>query len=147
MGSELVKKYGMFDRIIYKSPADIKYYEYIKNCGYPMIYMPIVSTLSEAEEALSYGCFTAGFEVLYREDGDSLCGDAFIDMCKERGLILWSNSIVVNDTDILSAGHDDNAIIEKGRPEWKWQFGKRFDIIQTDWPALWYNFRKEYFGR
>lgn len=143
--NELVKKYDMFDRIIYKSPADKKYYEFVKNCKYPMIYMPIVSKLSEADEALMYGEKTAGFEILYKTDGDDLCSDKFIGMCRERGLILWSNSIVVNDVDILSAGHDDNAIIEKGRDEWKWQFSKGFDIIQTDWPALWFNFRKEYF--
>ena len=144
--NELVRRYDMFDRIIYKSPADEKYYGFVKNCKYPMIYMPIVSTLEQAKTALSYGDRISGFEVLYKTEQDDLCSDAFIDMCKAKKLILWSNAMTLNDVDILSAGHDDNSLIEDGKEEWKWHFGKNFDIVQTDWPALWVRFRKEYFG-
>lgn len=143
--NKVVAEFDMFDRIIYKSPADSKYYRYVKNSKFPMIYMPIISSKEQAEEALSYGECIAGFEILYTDDSSYLISEEFINKCKQNKIILWSNSIVVNDTDILSAGHDDNAIIEKGLPEWKWQLSKKFDIIQTDWPALWVNFRKEYF--
>lgn len=144
--NELVRKYDMFDRIIYKSPYGAKYCEFVKNCKYPMVYMQIVSTLEQAKEALSYGDKVAGFEVLYKTEKDDLCSDAFIDMCKKNGLILWSNAMTLNDVDVLSAGHDDNSVIENGKEAWKWHFGKRFDIVQTDWPALWVKFRDIYFG-
>ena len=144
--NELVCRFDMFDRIIYKSPADEKYYGYVKNCKYPMFYMPIVSTMKQADTALSYGDRIAGFEVLYKTEQDDLCSDSFIDMCKNKGLVLWSNAMTLNDVDILSAGHDDNSIIENGKEEWKWHFGKKFDIVQTDWPALWVKFREVYFG-
>ena len=41
----------------------------------------------------------------------------------------------------------DNAYIEKEVPVWEWHFGKGFDIVQTDWMALWYGFRKKYFKK
>lgn len=144
--NELVKKYDMFDRIIYKSPCGEKYCEFVKNCKYPMIYMQIISTMNQANEALRYGDKIAGFEVLYKTEDDDLCSDSFIDMCKNKELILWSNAMTLNDTDVLSAGHEDNSIIENGKDEWKWHFSKKFDIVQTDWPALWVKFRDIYFG-
>ena len=108
--------------------------------------MQIISTLDQAKEALRYGDKIAGFEVLYKTEEDDLCSDSFIDMCKNKELILWSNAMTLNDTDVLSAGHEDNSIIENGKDEWKWHFGKSFDIVQTDWPALWVKFRDTYFG-
>lgn len=144
--NELVNKYDMFDRIIYKSPVGKEYCEFVKNCKYPMVYMQIISTLEHAEEAIKQCDKIAGFEVLYKTEASELCGDAFIDMCKSRELILWSNAMQLNDVDVLAAGHDDNSVIENGKEEWKWHFGKRFDIVQTDWPALWVRFRDEYFG-
>ncbi len=144
--NEVVAGYDMFDRIIYKSPEGREYCEFVKNCKYPMIFMQIISTLEQAELALSYGDKVAGFEVLYKTEEAELCSDPFIEMCKDKGLILWSNAMRLNDVDILAAGHDDNSVIEDGKEEWKWHFGKNFDIVQTDWPALWVRFRDEYFG-
>ena len=144
--NEVVAGYDMFDRIIYKSPEGVEYCEFVKNCKYPMIFMQIISTLEQAKLALSYGDKVAGFEVLYKTEEAELCSDPFIEMCKDKGLILWSNAMRLNDVDILAAGHDDNSVIEDGKEEWKWHFGKNFDIVQTDWPALWVRFRDEYFG-
>ena len=134
------------ERIIYKSPEGRKYCEFVKNCKYPMIFMQIISTLEQAKLALSYGDKVAGFEVLYKTEESDLCSDPFIEMCKDKGIILWSNAMRLNEVDVLAAGHDDNSVIEDGKEEWKWHFGKNFDIVQTDWPALWVRFRDEYFG-
>ena len=145
--NEIVKKFDMFGRIIYKSPYGEQYCEFVKKCRYPMIYMPIVSSIDQAKEALRFKDQIAGFEVLYKTEDDGLCSDRFIDMCKNEGIVLWSNAMTLNDTDILSAGHDDNSVIEDGKNAWEWHFGKGFDIVQTDWPALWVGFRERYFGK
>ena len=142
--NRLVAKYDMFDRIIFKSPPSAEYYEFVKRSEYPMIYMPIVSSVAEAEDALQYGVNPAGFEILYKTEASELVSDEFIQSCHTQGMLLWSNSITLNDVDVLSAGYDDNAYIEKGKDIWKWHFGKGFDIVQTDWPALWCGFRNRY---
>ena len=86
------------------------------------------------------------FEVLYKKESDVLASDGFINDCHKKGLILWSNAMSLKDTEILAAGYDDNAYIERDVPVWEWHFGKKFDIVQTDWMALWYGFRKKYYG-
>ena len=143
-------KFGMLDRIIFKSPADTedpeKYYDFVKCCGYRLNYMPIISKPEQAERIFSLGVPVIGFEILYKTERDELVSDGFIKMCRERGLILWSNAMSLTDTEILAAGYDDNAYIERDIPIWEWHFGKGFDIVQTDWPALWYGFRKKYYG-
>lgn len=73
--------------------------------------------------------------------------DEFINRCHDMGLILWSNAMSLTDTEILAAGYDDNAYIERDEVIWEWHFGKGFDVVQTDWMALWHGFRKEYFEK
>ena len=52
----------------------------------------------------------------------------------ENGLLVWGNSIVYNEADVISAGLTDDISLEKGG-EFGW--GKLadlgFDFIQTDW--------------
>lgn len=148
---EVVNKYDMLDRIIFKSPTSVegyvKYYDFVKKSKYPLNFMPIISSIEQAEEVFNMDVPIIGFEILYKTETDALVSDEFINRCHEKGLLLWSNAMSLTDTEILAAGYDDNAYIEKEIPVWKWHFGKGFDIVQTDWMALWYGFRKEYFGK
>lgn len=145
------EKYRMLDRIIFKSPADtddpLRYYDHVKNSKYRINYMPIISNAEQAEQAFSLNVPVIGFEILYKTENDELVSDEFINMCRKRGLVLWSNAMSLTDTEILAAGYDDNAYIERDIPIWEWHFGKEFDIVQTDWPALWYGFREKYYGK
>jgi len=148
--AKLVDKYNMFDRIIFKCPAAsdkrFEYYDFVKNSKYPLNFMPIISKPEEAHEVFDLNVPLIGFEVLYKKESDVLASDGFINDCHKKGLILWSNAMSLTDTEILAAGYDDNAYIERDVPVWEWHFGKKFDIVQTDWMALWYGFRKKYYG-
>ena len=147
---EVVNKYDMLDRIIFKSPTSVegyvKYYDFVKKSKYPLNFMPIISSVEQAEEVFNMDVPIIGFEILYKTEDDALVSEEFINRCHEKGLILWSNAMSLTDTEILAAGYDDNAYIEKDVPIWEWHLGKGFDIVQTDWMALWYGFRKKYFG-
>lgn len=142
-------KYDMLDRIIFKSPTDtpnyLKYYHFVKNSKYPLNFMPIISSVERAGEAFALEIPVIGFEILYKKETDAVVNDEFINRCHDMGLILWSNAMSLTDTEVLAAGYDDNAYIERDKPVWEWHFGKGFDIVQTDWMALWYGFRKKYF--
>lgn len=147
---EVVNKYDMLERIIFKSPTSVegytRYYDFVKNSKYPLNFMPIISSVEQAEEVFNYGVPVIGFEILYKTEEDALVSEEFINRCHEKGLILWSNAMSLTDTEILAAGYDDNAYIEHDEPIWKWHFGKKFDIVQTDWMTHWYKFRENYFG-
>ena len=139
----------MLDRIIFKSPTSVegyrKYYDFVKKSKYPLNFMPIISSVEQAEEVFELEVPIIGFEILYKTENDGLVSDEFINCCHEKGLILWSNAMSLTDTEILAAGYDDNAYIEREIPVREWHFGKNFDIVQTDWMALWYKFREKYF--
>ena len=52
----------------------------------------------------------------------------------ENKLLVWSNSIVYNEADVISAGLTDDISLEKGGNfGWGKLADKGFDFIQTDW--------------
>ena len=52
----------------------------------------------------------------------------------EHDLLVWVNSIVYNEAEIISAGHtDDISLTEDPEKGWGWLLDRQVDFIQTDW--------------
>ncbi|MBQ7906923.1 MAG: glycerophosphodiester phosphodiesterase family protein [Clostridia bacterium] len=75
-----------------------------------------------------------GAEVLFNTEECPVCQKEYIEKMHEKGLLVWVNSIIYNEADVISAHHtDDRALggdIEGG---WGWLLDQGFDFIQTDW--------------
>ena len=74
-----------------------------------------------------------GSELLFKTEEDETASEAYHELLRKDGKLLWVNTIVYNSRAVLAAGHSDDAAIA-GDPEFGWGWcADRFDIIQTDW--------------
>lgn len=115
------------------------------------MFMPICYSMADVETALALeNINVAGVELtnINNEDHELLQPEnlAYIHSC---GLFCWINPIVLGDVNgkSLCGWIDDDLSIIKG-PEYGWGrlIDIGYDILQTDWPALVYRFRKEKYG-
>ena len=60
----------------------------------------------------------------------------YIEKMHKLGKKLWINAIVFDHKRVLAGGHTVVlAMIENPDDHWGWMADKKYDIIQTDWPA------------
>ena len=71
---------------------------------------------------------------LFDRDSDEIVSDPYIRWMHEHDLLVWVNSIVYNEAEIISAGHtDDISLTEDPEKGWGWLLDRQVDFIQTDW--------------
>ena len=130
-------KYDMYDQMFAKTPAERPYLDVLKRSGSPLAYMPIVKTKAQLDMVLADCHNMVAVELVFKSDADEIVSDESIRRIKDKGLLVWGNSIRLNDKKILCALHDDdNAILNDPDSTWGWFLQRQFDIIQTDWPLL-----------
>lgn len=114
------------------------------------MFMPICYTMADVEEALTWAHInTVGCELTAFTDEDELFQDSAIEVLHARGLYAWVNAIQLGDWQrkpLYGSLDDDISVLQDPALGWGRIFGKKIDIIQTDWPALLYRYRKEYFS-
>lgn len=76
-----------------------------------------------------------GAELVFKRESSEFATQEYIGRMHDKGLVVWSNAIVYNYKDVLSAGHNDDVSVSHD-PElgWGWLVDKGYDFIQTDWP-------------
>lgn len=111
------------------------------------MFMPICYSMEDVERALSLqGVNLVGCELIAHKETDELYQDAAIAYLHEHGLFAWVNAIQLGDYqgEPLYGPLDDNVSLtddpDKG---WGQLFRKGIDIVQTDWPAILYAYRKD----
>ncbi|MGD1815812.1 MAG: glycerophosphodiester phosphodiesterase family protein [Pleomorphochaeta sp.] len=135
----------MSDQIILKSPVEDQLLEHLQDCGSKIMYMPIIKTVTDWEKVKSYNVNVVAAEVIIDSPTSNMLNPKFIKRLKDDGVLLWANTIVLDDTVVLSGLMDDNTSIEKGFDEgWGKILNHGFNILQTDWPGLVNNYRKTY---
>jgi glycerophosphoryl diester phosphodiesterase len=133
----LIKKTGMEDQVILKSPPETEYLQILEDQAPNLAYMPIIRKKDEAERTARYKINYRIAELIFTDTGDSIVENEFIQKLKEQGLLLWVNVITLNEYIVLSGGKDDrNAIMGSPDDNWGWCIKKGFDVLQTDWPLL-----------
>ena len=82
-------------------------------------------------------------EIIAESEESPFFQDETIQKIKEKDLLVWVNAIKLDDDHILFGEFDDDASIIKG-PEYGWGkiVEKGADMIQTDWPSLLSNYRR-----
>ena len=140
---DIIRKLNMEDQIIYKTGINEYYLSEMKKNNVRLMYMPIVNTPEEVEKAESYGLNIVALEVIYPTVDNPMVSDENIKKWKDKGYLLWTNSINVWDDFVISGEHDDMHAIKEGTAAWDFCINKGFDIIQTDWPAVLKNYLEE----
>ena len=92
-----------------------------------------------------------GAELIAATEKDELFDDRAIAAIHEKGLFCWVNALSLGDYNhdytprkSLFAGlADDVSVISDPALGWGKLMDKHIEIIQTDWPALLYAYRKE----
>ena len=133
--SDQIRKAGVEKQVILKTSADERYFDDIERYASDMMYMPVVQKIDNITEKLkSRDIRHIGVEVVFGDFKDKGASEEYIKSMHERGLLVWANSIIYDECDVLSAGCTDDISLEKGG-DYGW--GKLhkvgFDIIQTDW--------------
>ena len=132
--TELVDRLGMTNEVIIKTEAKEEYLNDVEKYASHLPYMTIVrekDTLTDVIKLRNINYI--GAEVLFTSEEAEVCQKQYIEKMHNEGLIVWSNSIVYNYQDVLSAGHnDDISLIEDPQKGWGWLADKGYDLIQTD---------------
>jgi len=116
------------------------------------MFMPICYNMADVEKALSYKeVNVVGAEIIAATTQDELYQDETIAAIHAKGLFCWVNALSLGDyghdylprKSLYGDLADDISVIQDPSLGWGKLMKKGIDIIQTDWPAILYNYRKE----
>lgn len=132
---ETVRRHGMEEQILMKTPAKLKFAEIMEELAPKMMYMPILKEKDEFTHLLEKRNINfVGSELVFKTENSPLAQDVYIEKEHKKGRLLWGNAILYSYKAQLSGGHTDDIAVA-GNPDygWGWLIDKGFDIIQTDW--------------
>ena len=133
--SDCIRRHGMADQVLIKTPAKPEYLDLVEKYAPDMPFMTVISredTISES--LLKRNINYVGAEVLFSSEDAPVCQPEYLRTMHESGLLVWCNSIIYDHRAQLTAGHsDDLAMSGKMDEAWGWLADRGFDIIQTDW--------------
>ena len=137
--SYLVRKLGMQDQVIVKTPLNPENLSRVREYAGDMPYMPVLFDNESAHGMLLHdpGIRYIGLEVIFSSEDSPFCQEAWIEKVHRDGCVLWVNPILYDFHAQLTAGHtDDRAVAGDEDGGWGWLIDKGYDILQTDWPLL-----------
>lgn len=133
--TQTVRRHGMEEQILLKTPAKIKFAEQLEAIAPDMMFMPIYKETDHLTEQLErMNVNFVGAELVFASEDSPVAQDAYIQAHHDKGRMLWCNPILYSYKAQLTAGHNDDVAITSN-PEfgWGWLIDKQFDILQTDW--------------
>lgn len=130
-----IRKAGVEKQVIVKTPVEEKYFAETEKYAPDLMYMPVARHRDDVtEKLLARHINYIGLEALFDAKEDEIASKEYIRAMHERGLLVWVNSIVYDETDIISAGlTDDVSLARGGDAGWGELIARGFDFIQTDW--------------
>lgn len=133
--SRVIRKCGVEKQVIVKTGVDEKSLDAVAKFAPDFMFVPLVRNKDEITDTLiKKGINVIGTEVLFNKDTEDCISDEYIKSMHDRGLLVWANSIIYNEEDIINGGHSDDISLhtdpDKG---WGWLIDKNVDFIQTDW--------------
>lgn len=136
--ADIIRKCGVEKQVIVKTPLQKIYFDKISAYAPEFMYMPIIrGTDKVTDMLLTKQLNYIGAEVCFSKETDQVAQDSYIQEMHKKGLLLFSNAIVYDYKEVLSAGHSDDAsIINSPDFGWGWLANKGYDIIQTDWCGM-----------
>lgn len=151
---ELDKHPNIIKNVIIKSPVNGSFHGVEVNDALSVLskhnvkymYMAICNDLDDVKKALSLKDINlVGCELIAKKEDNALYKKETIEYIHSKNLFTWVNAIELGNykRDHLFGKLDDDISLENPDLGWGKLFEMNIDIIQTDWPALLYNYRKE----
>ncbi len=133
--SEEIRNAGVEKQVIVKTYTDDKSLNEVKEYASDFMFVPMVRAKDDVTDSLiARGVNVIGTEILFDKESDDVISDEYISKMHEKGLLIWANSIVYNENDVISAYHtDDISLTDSPDKGWGWLIDKKVDFIQTDW--------------
>lgn len=146
---EVLRKYPhAVKQAIFKTPVKDEYLEFFQNCPVKYMYMPIVYNMEELHKVLSYDQINiVGVEAIAPTADCEMFAKENLAWIREQGLYVWTNSITLNDHNMLSGTFDDDKALSEGADSaWGVLMEQGYNVIQTDWPAQLADYRNKKFN-
>lgn len=130
-----IRSAGVERQVIVKTYTDEESLKRVAKYASDFMFMPMVRKVDTVTDMLlSHGVNQIGAEILFETEGDEVISPEYIDKMHERGLLIWMNSIVYNERDVISAYRtDDISLTDSPERGWGWMIRHGADFIQTDW--------------
>lgn len=140
--SEEIRKVGVEKQVIVKTGIDEKTLNQVKEYASDFMFVPLVWEQDNITDSLiEKGINVIGTEILFRNESDPCISDEYIEKMHGKGLLIWANSIIYNEADVISAHHtDDVSLSVDPQLGWGWLLDKKVDFIQTDWLLMLKNY-------
>ena len=131
----VIRECGVEKQVIVKTPIEDEYFEALEKHAPDFMYMGLARHTDDVtDKLLQRNINYIGIEALFDSLDDNVASEKYISSMHEKGLLVWANSILYNERDIISAGLTDDAALESGDGSaWKKLAAMKFDFIQTDW--------------
>ena len=133
--ANVIRICGVEKQVIVKTYVDDKALEAVTKYAPDFMFMPLIWHKDTVTDMLiENGVNVIGAELLFSSESDDCSSDEYIKKMHDKGLMLWVNSIIYNEKDVISAHHtDDISLYDDPDKGWGWLIDKGFDFIQTDW--------------
>ena len=140
--SNIIRKCGVEKQVIVKTYVDEKALDAVTKYAPDFMFMPLIWHKDTVTDMLiKNGVNVIGAELLFSSESDDCVSDEYIRSMHDKGLMLWGNSIIYNEKDVISAYHtDDISLYDNPDKGWGWLIDKGFDFIQTDWLLMLKNY-------
>ena len=133
--TEAIRKAGVEKQVIVKTHVDEESLAKVEKYAPDLMFVPMVRDKDEiTEDLLKRNINLIGVEVLFKDDTADCISDKYIEKMHEKGLLIWTNSIIYDENDIINGYHsDDVSVADSPDKGWGWLIDKNVDFIQTDW--------------
>ena len=133
--TEEIRRAGVEKQVIVKTNVDEQSLEKVEKYAPDLMFVPLVWHKDEITESLLKRKINLiGTEILFTSDTDDCISDSYIKKMHDQGLLVWANSIIYNEAELINAGHSDDHSLHTSADEgWGWLIDKKVDFIQTDW--------------
>lgn len=130
-----IYKAGVEKQVIVKTGVDEKSLDEVEKYAPELMFMTLAWHKDEVTDKLmERNVNFIGVEALFDSENDEICSDEYLASMHKRGLLVWSNAVVYNEKEVISARHtDDVSLTQSAENGWGWLVRKGFDFIQTDW--------------
>ena len=133
--SKVIRKCGVEKQVIVKTHIEEKSLDEVEKYAPDFMFMPMAWNKDTVTEKLkNRNINQIGVEVLFGKDDLDCISDEYIEKMHNDGYLIWTNSIIYNDAEIINGGHSDDYSLHTSMDKgWGWLIDKKVDFIQTDW--------------
>ena len=130
-----IRKAGVEKQVIVKTHVDEESLAMVEKYAPDLMFVPMVRDKDEITESLlKRNINLIGVEVLFKDDSAECISKEYIKSMHDKGLLVWVNSIIYDENDIVNGYHsDDVSVSDSPDKGWGWLVDRDVDFIQTDW--------------